>query len=496
MLMHPFYGKNQTGPIRRGNFIMKEEILSVGIDIGTSTTSMIVSKLSVQNTASYFTVPHVDITDKKIIYRSPIYQTPQDGSERIDIKKVEEIISTEYEKAGILPADVQTGAVIITGESSRKENARLVTNEMSRLAGEFVVASAGPDLESVIAGKGSGAQAYSEENAMTVVNIDVGGGTSNIAIFRNGELAERGCFDIGGRLIRFEDNRVCYISKRLKHIIEETGADLKLGDLFDIHKIKKITDRMAQILGESIGLKKETKACEESRTSESSHIKLPDRIDAISFSGGVADLIYHPREDYLCYQDIGVLLADSIRESSWLDRVKVISSAETIQATVIGAGSYTTSVSGSTITFTDNNIFPLKNIPAYVAARQAEEKLLTGNEYDYENEAKWYFEQSSADNIAFILSHIVSPSYKQIIQMADAFARMSEILPDGKPLLIICRDDFGKSLGMAISRVLKGKRGLVCIDGIHAVSGDYIDFGKPLMNGLVIPVVVKTLIFG
>lgn len=475
---------------------MKEEILSVGIDIGTSTTSMIVSRLAVQNTASYFTVPHVDITDKKIIYRSPIYQTPQESGERIDIEKVAKIVRAEYEKAGITPKDVQTGAVIITGESSRKENAQLVTNEMSRLAGEFVVASAGPDLESVIAGKGSGAQAYSEEKALTVVNMDIGGGTSNIAVFKNGELTARGCFDIGGRLIRFEEKKVTYISQRLNHILEETGVDLRVGDAFDLKKIKKITDRMAQILGESIGLLKETRGCLESRTRESSEMEIPRRIDAISFSGGVADLIYHPQDEHLKYQDIGVLLAESIRECSWAKNSKIISSEETIQATVIGAGSYTTSVSGSTITFSDDAIFPLKNIPAFVVSKEEEEKLLQGECEGYEKEAAWYLEQSRADNIAFILSHIERPSYKQILQMAEAFERISKLLPKKDPLLIICRDDFGKSLGMAISRRLKGQRTLVCLDGIHAVSGDYIDFGKPLMNGLVIPVVVKTLIFG
>ena len=138
-----------------------DSILSVGIDIGTSTTSMVVSRLEVQNTASCFTVPRVAITGAELVYRGTIYPTPQAEGNRIDIEAVSALLQKEYQKAGITPDQVQTGAVIITGESSRKENAAMVTEHMSNLAGEFVVASAGPDLESIIAAKGAGAQQFS-----------------------------------------------------------------------------------------------------------------------------------------------------------------------------------------------------------------------------------------------------------------------------------------------------------------------------------------------
>lgn len=475
---------------------MKDEILSVGIDIGTSTTSMVVSKLSVQNTASCFTVPHVDITDKEIVYRSPIYQTPQESGNRIDITRVAEIIEGEYKNAEIVPEDVQTGAVIITGESSRKENAQLVTDRMSQLAGEFVVASAGPDLESVIAGKGAGAQSYSEEKVCTVANFDVGGGTTNIASFRNGELESRGCYDIGGRLIRFENGAITYISERLEHLLRETGIRIQMGEQFRYDKIKRLTDRMADILGEAVGLLDETTACQLSKTIESSQMKKPENIQALSFSGGVADAIYHPHEDWLRYNDIGPLLADSIRKSNWIKKADLIPARETIQATVIGAGSYTTTVSGSTIAFSDESVFPMKNIPAYVVSEQQEKELLDGKADHYQKNAEWYLRENSADNIVFVLSHIKRPSYQQILNIADSLIRVSDILPKTAPLLIVCGDDFGKALGMAIQRKSHLQKSLVCLDSIHAESGDYIDFGRPLMGGMVIPVVVKTLIFG
>ena len=129
---------------------MREEILSVGIDIGTSTTQLVFSNITIENTASNFSVPRIKIVDKNIIYRSEIYFTPLITQTKIDKDKVREIIESEYKKAGVKPSDVETGAVIITGETARKENANEVLQSLSGFAGDFVVATAGPDLESIM----------------------------------------------------------------------------------------------------------------------------------------------------------------------------------------------------------------------------------------------------------------------------------------------------------------------------------------------------------
>ncbi len=179
---------------------MREELLSVGIDIGTSTTQLVFSKLIIENIASSFSVPKVVIVDKEIIYRSEIYFTPLKSPTEINGSKVREIIEEEYRKAGIEKSKIDTGAIIITGETARKENAKEVLETLSGFAGDFVVATAGPDLESIISGKGAGAHIYSKEKHTGVVNIDIGGGTSNLAVFKHGEVVDTGCLDVGGRL--------------------------------------------------------------------------------------------------------------------------------------------------------------------------------------------------------------------------------------------------------------------------------------------------------
>lgn len=473
---------------------MDTSMLSVGIDIGTSTTSMVVSRLHVQNTASCFSVPRVAITGTEIVYRGESYQTPQAGGNRIDADAVAALLEEEYRRAGITPEQVQTGAVIITGESSRKENAALVTERMSRLAGEFVVATAGPDLESIIAAKGAGTAQYSEVHGCSAANFDVGGGTTNIAVFHGGQLEAKGCWDVGGRLIRVEKGRISYVSPRAALAAQDAGMSLRVGDPAEPESLRKVTDRMAEALCEAIGLVPETPLCRTVETEEATPMRLKRPVDCISFSGGVADYVYHPSMDWFRHGDIGPLLADSIRRSVLFTARKVIPVRETIRATVVGAGSYTTTVSGSTIDCVREDLLPLKNLPVLVPRKETEEAGL-GRGGALAEEARWFLQESAADNTVFCLKRFQSPDYRKVCALADALAEAAGTLSPGAPLLVLTEQDYAKALGQALRRRVKDCP-VVCIDGVRAEEGDYLDLGRPLMGGMALPVVVKTLIFG
>ena len=147
---------------------MAESLLSVGIDVGTTTTQMVLSRLTVDNRASIFAVPELVIGKREILYRSPVHFTPLLGKDRVDGDQIRQLMTREYENAGISRADVDTGAVIITGETSRKENARAVLTALEGFAGDFVAATAGPDLESTLAARGAGAVEFSAETRKSV----------------------------------------------------------------------------------------------------------------------------------------------------------------------------------------------------------------------------------------------------------------------------------------------------------------------------------------
>ncbi len=476
---------------------MNNGILSVGIDIGTSTTQVIFSRIFMENTAGFFSVPHISIVDKEVVYKSEIHLTPLVNSYLIDGDKVRDIVASEFKKAGFTPPDTQTGAVIITGESARKENSALVLEKLSDFAGEFVVSTAGPDLESVIAGKGSGAQSYSEENACVCVNLDIGGGTTNVAVFDCGKVIAKGCVDIGGRQIRLsKDYTVEYISPSAKLIAHSLGIILDTGDKTDKATVNRICDKMAHLLEQMLGLYEPSDLLNQIFTHGSSDFKISKPIRAVCFSGGVADCIYSTFDDELQYGDIGILLGRAIRKGRLLADFRLIHAKETIRATVVGAGTYTTSISGSTISYSEN-ILPLKNVPVLKLSSQEQKKVFDGDIDFLKDKISWFLNQSDTSSLVLALEGYRNPSYLQINILAKTIGEaMDSVLSRNEPMIIVTECDIAKALGQAISRGYSQKRDIISIDSISVEDGDFVDLGKPLMDGLVIPVVVKTLIFG
>ena len=473
---------------------MREELLSVGIDIGTSTSSLVFSKLIVENTASNFTVPRISIVDKQFIYRSKIYFTPLLSNNTIDAQRIKEIVEFEYDKAGIKKEDISTGAVIITGETARKENANEVLHSLSGFAGDFVVATAGPDLESIISAKGAGAQAYSKEHSTSVVNLDIGGGTTNIALFVRGDLKDTGCLDIGGRLIKMDsNNRIIYIAPKIEKIIKEKDIKLELGDTATTNSLKPVVEEMVKLIKESLFLSEKSKLFDMIITNKS--ISSDEKIKCISFSGGVADYIYNEEEniDFFKYNDIGILLGEEIKKSNIFDNLELIKSEETIRATVVGAGSHTTEISGSTITYTEEN-FPIKNLPVLKLAKEDENYNTMAN--TIKNKLDWFKLENDVQSVAIAIEGKKNPSFVEVSQLANSLVLgMEDLINKKTPLVIIVENDMAKALGQSIYNLLNFNKNIVCIDNIKVDNGDYIDIGKPIADGKVLPVVIKTLVF-
>ena len=477
----------------------KTAILSVGIDVGTSTTQVVFSKLQMDNAGGYFSVPRVAIVDKEVVYKSEVYMTPLKTDVLIDTDALRDIVAAEFRKAGYRPEDTDSGAVIITGESARKENSDAVLKSLSDFAGDFVVSAAGPDMESLIAGKGSGAWQYSMDHHCRVANLDIGGGTTNVVLFEDGETLARGCLDIGGRLICMNPQGIITkVSPAAAVMAQAAGVSVSVGDRCDELKLTAVTRQMAAALNAylGVGTKDIDAILRRIKTPGSSDFPVPEKVQAVFFSGGVADLVYHESADTWAYGDIGVLLGRAIRESRVFTDFQKREPGETIRATVVGAGTYTTTISGSTITYSDD-IFPLKNIPVIKLDEELQEACFAGETEPVIRRIQWALGQNDAEHFILAMPGKRDPGYTEMKRAAASIRQiMDRVQPRGEPILLVKESDIAKAMGQMIRQQPDLKRQVVAIDSIHVEDGEYVDMGKPMMNGMVIPVVVKTLIFG
>ena len=452
---------------------MSERLLSVGLDVGTTSSQMILSELTVENQAGAFSVPQLEIAQRKILYRGDVHFTPLLGGDRVDAASLRRLIEEDYRKAGIRREDVDTGAIIITGETSRKENARAVLAEMAGFAGDFVVATAGPHLESVLAAKGSGAVAYSQRTGERVLHMDIGGGTSNLALIEDGKIVRTGCLNVGGRLLKFDEmGIVTYVSPVLEGI-----CPIKIGQKAAAGQVAEIAEILVQALEMAAGLREKTELLEKLWTKEATvianqsadwcgNLRNDSKPVTISFSGGVADCI--ERElPWLQYGDIGPILGQAIRKSR-LCQGNFVLGSETIRATVIGAGCHSTQLSGSTV-FYQNVAFPLQNMPVVTSIDGLRQQETAG---------------------ILALAGQTAPTYGEITRLAE---KITEGFGE-HPVYVCMEQDMAKALGQALALRLGKDRTILCIDRVKLDEGSYLDVGAPV--GPALPVVVKTLVLG
>jgi ethanolamine utilization protein EutA len=474
---------------------MGQTLISVGIDIGTSTTQVIFSRLVMEDVSGNFSVPQVNIVSKEIIFKGPIHETPLENPRIIDAAALSSLINADFAAAGFSGGGIDTGAVIITGESARKENARSVLEQLSGLAGDFVVSTAGPDLEAVIAGQGSGAAEWSRKNNSRALNLDIGGGTTNIALFENGEAAAASSLDIGGRLVRVANGKISSVSAAAAAVAAWKGMTLAAGDEVDEKTLSRLCEAMAGVLDMAMGLREREPVFETLRTPGAAYFEIPPKPDGVFISGGVADAVYESPGDIFAYGDIGILLGRALRQSALCARFRLLRGGETIRATVVGAGAYTVRLSGSTV-FYRGDVFPRKNLPVLRLRPGEEEACYRGVEAPLFEHTAWFRSQYDTEDLVFALLGTRNPAYGELNAAAGVFSRLASSLKPASPLIIVTERDMAKALGQMIAARLPGTRPLAVLDSIRAGEHAYIDLGQPLMGGITVPVVIKTLIFG
>jgi ethanolamine utilization protein EutA len=474
-------------------------MISVGIDVGTTTTQIVFSRLEVADVALPGRVPRFNVTAKSIVYESPIYFTPLINPEVVDVQALTELVTREYHSAGINPDQVETGAVIITGEIARTQNADEILRAVSKLAGDFVVTVAGPNVESQIAGRGSGAATYSVEHFTTVTNVDIGGGTSNAAIFRVGEHVSSSALAVGGRQLIIERTSgiVRHIAPPGKIIVKELGLPIYEGKRIDIEVLTRFTDCMADLVADLVtgvqtDLGNQLLLAPPLTGTEGSKV--------LFISGGVGAYYYNPviinsLSDVLIHDDVGPLFAQSLRLNERIRKMRTECPAQTRRATVLGASNQTVTLSGSTI-WAEAKMLPLRNLPV-IRPKITHEELKSPAQLSNAIRTaikRWDVDRETAVN-AIALDLPRTLDYQTLLNVAEGIASFAATdIPADTPLVLVIEMDFAQALGQTV-KSLSPQLPLISIDQVWLGEGDFIDIGEPIMGGRVVPLSVKTLIF-
>jgi len=471
-------------------------LLSVGVDVGTTTTQIIFSRLGLKDVARAGQIPRISITNREVLYQSPIVFTPLIDSDTIDADKLKEIVQREYAAANVNPKEVETGAVIITGETAKKKNADEILRALSGLAGEFVVSVAGPHVESLIAGRGAGAAEYSQAHYATVTNVDIGGGSANSATFRSGQPISAAAMNYGGRILEVEhaSGRVRHIAEPARHILADIGLTLQIDSTPTLDDLRRFTNRMADMTVELI-------EGTSSPLAQKIYLTPPSPISGkgtvLMLSGGIGHYYYKPIRidsvaDATLHDDVGPLLAEALRAHAVLNTYAIVPPAETLRATVLGAGTQTVTLSGSTI-WAERQILPIKNVPVIRPELQNDLQPTSVATAISAAVRRWDV-NLAIDSFAIALELNRALDYTLLTQLANGLKEFCGNLPSERPLVVIIERDYAQALGQTL-KGLAPERSLLVIDQVGLSEGDYIDVGTPLMDGRVVPLSVKTLIF-
>jgi ethanolamine utilization protein EutA len=470
-------------------------LTSVGIDIGSSGTQVIFSKIHLRRLSEELTSRYY-VVSRETLFLSPVSLTPYQSETRIDDVALQAIIDAAYRAAGIAPSDIDTGAVILTGEALRRENAQAISNMLAAAGGDFVCATAGHHMESMLAAYGSGASRVSADENARILNIDIGGGTTKLALVEGGRVVATAAVHIGGRLqVVDKDGRIVRLDPAGRAHAARAGFDWKLGDVVEDADLDKVADVMADRL---------MAALSSDMPHDVAHLYLTDslgdldNIAGIMASGGVAEYIYG--REARDFGDMGRRLGRAIRKRLDVGALPwpLLPAGECIRATALGASEYSVQLSGNT-SFISNPgaLLPRRNLqvlqPPFVFGDCVDADALT-LAIRLHRKA---FEADNADaDIALAFHWQGAPAYERIFGLARGIAAgLADKVAAKMPIYAMLDGDIAQTLGHILREDCKVMSEILCIDGVMLMDFDYIDLGRVRVPSYTVPVTIKSLVF-
>jgi ethanolamine utilization protein EutA (predicted chaperonin) len=496
------------GPIEDNPIWQQDNVVlrSVGIDIGSSGTQVAFSRIRLRRLGEKLTSRYV-VVGRETLFESPVRLTPYTDDRRIDGPRLGAIIGQAYEDARQHPDRIDTGVVILTGEALRRENAEQIAGVLAEQGGDFVCAGAGHHLEAMLAAYGSGAARVSRDGHTRILNIDIGGGTTKLALLERGTVLATAAVHVGGRLQAFDgDGRLVRLEPAGREHATASGFSWSVGDRIGPAALDRVAADMAARLVAAVTCRP---VPDEVRrwyltdpigdlTDPIGDLGVLGELDGVMFSGGVAEYVYQ-REDR-DFGDLGRRLGAAIRRHVEAGDLPgpLLPPGECMRATVLGAAEYTVQLSGNTCFLSDPaRLLPRRNLqvvrpevdlpdvidPDHVATAIRRHLAAFGIGHD-------------GDDLAVALTWRGVPAYRRIRTLAEGVVGgLSERIAAGRPVYLMLDGDIAMTLG----RVLRDELGLdgdvLVIDGVSLGDFDYVDLGTERPASRTVPVTVKSLLF-
>ena len=495
---HDHFEFGDEGPIEENPIWLQDHVtlVTVGIDIGSAGTQVIFSRINLRRYGEDLTSRYY-VVSRETLFQSPVALTPYSSDVRIDETALGAIIDAAYAAASIKAEEIDTGVVILTGEALRRENAQAIAALIAEQRGDFVTATAGHHMESMLAAYGSGASKASYDGNTRILNIDIGGGTTKLALVEKGNVIATAALHIGGRLHVVEENgRVVRLDPAGKFHAREAGLSLNRGDVLSPSQLDRVAENMAELLMAALTRRPLPRAIE--------HLYLTDplidfgHLDGIMFSGGVGEYVYG--REQRDFGDMGRRLGNAIRRRidngalPW----PLLPAGECIRATALGASEYSVQLSGNTSYITKpGELLPRRNLqvlqPSYECGDVIDPAALAGA---IRSHFTAFDLIEGEGEVALALRWSGAPSYERVSAFAEGIRHgLARTIERRKQLYIMLDGDIAQTLGAILREELLVESEILAIDGVVLRDFDYIDLGRIRMPSYTVPVTIKSLLF-
>ena len=471
------------------------EFTTVGVDVGSSTSHLMFARVHLQRLSEALSSRFV-VVGRENLWRSPILLTPYRPDYTIDAGELGTFVDAAYTSANLKRDDIDSGAVILTGEALKRDNARAIADLFAAESGKFVCASAGHNMEALMAAHGSGAVELSRKEHKTFLNIDIGGGTTKFALVHSGQLMESAAIAVGGRLIAFGDNgEIIRIEGPAERLAEDAGVSLELGGHLSDADRRHLVETMTGVLLRVI----RNEAADDLLRDLTLTPALPDdaKIDAVTFSGGVSEYIFG--RETIDHGDLGGDIAVELSQALKDKRIPypVYDPGQGIRATVIGASQFTVQVSGNTIHVSRPEALPLRNVPVIRLNQSLAADIEPGTVETNIAKALARFDiDERQTTIALAFTWEGPPAHERLHALAEGICRgLPKTVADGRTLILVMEGDIANILGVLLRRELDVGGDIISLDGVQLQEFDYIDIGELVQPADVAPLIIKSLLF-